>query len=504
VSAALFACRLVLAVVFLVAGMAKLADREGSRSALVGFGIAEWLARPMAVLLPLVELVVAGALLPENTAWWSAAGALVLLAAFMVAISVSLARGRTPDCHCFGQIHSAPAGLSTLGRNGVLAAAAAVVVAQGPDGAGPSAVSGLSALNAGAWAALAAGVVTLALAVGGWLILALLRQHGRLLLRVEALEARLRQVGLTDAAAELPFVGLPVGARAPAFDLPELSGSSVSLDQLLARGRPVLLLFSEPQCRPCAELLPLVSRWQDADRERLSVVVISQGEPTANGELTSLGIRDVLLQAEREVAAAYEVPGTPGAVLIEPGGGIASAVALGSDAIHRLVSRALSGQAQGTPLQGSNGDAQDPGSSVELARPSELSPALQLPDLTGAVFELSDLRGSETLLLFWDPACEFCRQILEDVRTLERANHPLGPRKLMLVSTGSIEANRAMGLHSLILLDDSAEVARAFGAHGTPSAVLLDKEARPASRVVFGGEAVLQLGGFSATAASSA
>lgn len=122
----------------------------------------------------------------------------------------------------------------------------------------------------------------------------------------------------------------------------------------------------------------------------------------------------------------------------------------------------------------------------------EAAPELRLPDLTGALFELSDFRGSETLLVFWNPASEPCRQILEGLLEWERAN-PIARRKLVFVSTGGVEANRAMGLTSLILLDEPGDVARAFGATGTPSAVLLDKDARLASGVVSGGDAVVQL-----------
>jgi len=131
---------LLLASVFLVAGVAKLADREGSRRALADFGVPAPLATPLGVLLPLAELAVAAVLIPPATAWWGAVGALVLLLLFVVGISASLVRGRKPECHCFGQLHSEPAGWKTLARNGVLAAVAGFVIWQGYGGAGPSAV----------------------------------------------------------------------------------------------------------------------------------------------------------------------------------------------------------------------------------------------------------------------------------------------------------------------------------------------------------------------------
>src|SRR5918994_808145 len=146
----LLVARLLLALIFLVAGVAKLADRAGSRQAVVDFGLPARLATPLGVLLPLAELAVAAALVPISTAWWGAVGALALLLLFVLGIAVNLARGRKPDCHCFGQLHSAPAGWKTLLRNGVLAAVAGFVVWEGRDsggGVGPSALGWMRDLS---------------------------------------------------------------------------------------------------------------------------------------------------------------------------------------------------------------------------------------------------------------------------------------------------------------------------------------------------------------------
>src|SRR6266571_3913788 len=110
---ALLIARLVLSLVFLVAGFTKLADRTGSRQALLDFGVPARLATPGGLLLPLAELAVAVA----------------LLLLFIAGIAFNLARGRRPECHCFGQVSSRPIGWSTLLRNLVLAAAAGFIVA---------------------------------------------------------------------------------------------------------------------------------------------------------------------------------------------------------------------------------------------------------------------------------------------------------------------------------------------------------------------------------------
>jgi uncharacterized membrane protein YphA (DoxX/SURF4 family) len=165
--------RLVLAAVFVVAGIAKLADRERSRRTLRDFRMPEPLVPALAILIPVAELTTGGLLIGSATARWGAAAALALLAAFTTAIAAALRNGRQPDCGCFGRVRSAPAGPGTLARNAALAACA-VLVLTGP----PTSVTGWMAV-------LGAGV--LAHVAFSW---QLLRQNGRLWQRLEALERR--------------------------------------------------------------------------------------------------------------------------------------------------------------------------------------------------------------------------------------------------------------------------------------------------------------------------
>src|SRR5437773_4386179 len=129
--------RLLLCAVFLVAGLAKLADLPGSRQAMRGFGVPNKLADAFGLLLPLTELAIAIALVVPLTAWWGVVGALALLLIFVAGIGYNLAQGRTPDCHCFGQLHSAPAGWFTLIPNLVLAGVAGLAVVFGKNMSGP-------------------------------------------------------------------------------------------------------------------------------------------------------------------------------------------------------------------------------------------------------------------------------------------------------------------------------------------------------------------------------
>src|SRR5205807_6008418 len=138
-------------------------------------------ANPFGVLLPLAELAVAVALVPPVSAWWGGLGALILLVLFVAGIGYNLAHGRHPDCHCFGQLHSAPAGWPTLIRNLVLAAVAAVVVAFARSAPGPSVLDWLAALTVTQRIEVLAGLLLLALIIGeGWLLMQVMAQQGRL------------------------------------------------------------------------------------------------------------------------------------------------------------------------------------------------------------------------------------------------------------------------------------------------------------------------------------
>ena len=311
---------------------------------MIDFGVPAALASPLGLLLPLSELAVAAALVPAATVWWGALGALALLLLFVVGIGINLARGRKPECHCFGQLHSAPAGWRTLTRNGVLAAMAAFVVWQGQDSAGPGVLGWIGDLSTAQLAVLVLGLVALVL-LGGqwWLLLNLLRQNGRLLTRIEALEGALEAGGVAMPSPNgVPHAGLPVGDEAPAFSLRGLYGETITLDSMRSSGKSVMLLFTDPGCGPCTALLPEIRRWQRDHSEELTISLVSRGSLEANrAKATEHGLRDVLLQKDWEVCEAYQVVGTPSAVLVGPEGKVNSSVASGPDAIRGLVAHLL-------------------------------------------------------------------------------------------------------------------------------------------------------------------
>ena len=118
------------------------------------------------------------------------------------------------------------------------------------------------------------------------------------------------------------------------------------------------------------------------------------------------------------------------------------------------------------------------------------------------VLDLAAFRGARTLVLFWNPGCGFCRQMLDALKAWE-ANPPAGAPKLLVVSTGAVDENRAMNLRSPVALDQGSSAMSAFGANGTPMAMLVDAEGNIASELAAGAPAVLALAGASQAQASA-
>ncbi|WP_157254538.1 peroxiredoxin family protein [Nonomuraea typhae] len=495
--------RLLLATIFAWSGLAKLADRPGTRRAMLDFGTPAVLAAPSALLLPVIELAVAGSLIPAASARAGATAALTLLVVFTVVVGYHVVRGHPLSCRCFGQSASAPVGWPTIARNLTLSAMAGIIVGFGTPGAGADVFAWMTAATVVDRVELGTGGLTAVLLVLGGAIL--LRQNARLLRRLHEIEARLGTEGATavntPAAADFRM-------RAPALRLPDLSGDQVTLDDLLAAGSPVLLVFYDPECAPCNALLPEVGRWQRDHADQLTLAVISRGTPEVNRDKADEhGIVRLLLQRDQEAAEPYQVHGTPCAVLIRADGIMHEPPACGEKHIRELVARAA-GAASGSFLpvtaDGSGGHAlpmadahtehlaPEPSAEPRGLPIGDPAPAFALPDLNGRSVDLADLHGRSALLLFWNPACGFCEQMLPDLRAWEANGAQEGPA-LVVISTGTVEENRAMGLSSAILHDETFAVGPLFGAQGTPMAVVVDAEGRIASEAVAGAPGVLTL-----------
>lgn len=96
-------CHILLGLVFIAAALPKLSDPPAFAKAIWAYELfPAWSLNPLALALPWLELVCGMALClgfwPRAAALWVAG----LLLAFMVALSINLARRHPVDCGCFG------------------------------------------------------------------------------------------------------------------------------------------------------------------------------------------------------------------------------------------------------------------------------------------------------------------------------------------------------------------------------------------------------------------
>jgi uncharacterized membrane protein YphA (DoxX/SURF4 family) len=122
--------RLGLGGLLLVAGVLKLRAPVAFATEIANYQLVPAVAPYVAAVLPVLELVIGGALIIAPRAWRRAAalGALGMLATFTVAVASAYFRRINIDCGCFGTGGGPITGL-TLARNVVLMTAAATIVA---------------------------------------------------------------------------------------------------------------------------------------------------------------------------------------------------------------------------------------------------------------------------------------------------------------------------------------------------------------------------------------
>jgi peroxiredoxin len=333
-----------------------------------------------------------------------------------------------------------------------------------------------------------------------WIIFELVRQNGRLLLRLEALE---QQLGLSNPAAS---AGLPVGSVVHDFELPDLKGGREVFSQW--RGRRLLLIFFDPRCQFSRAMLPDLAALPVEAARRTMPVIVSTGAADENAQL--LGPYEiqwpVLLQRDHEVASLFGVDGTPMGYAIDEDGRTASRLAVGAEALL-----ALAGAPPSTPLtphSGPNPATARPAGLVNMVTRTEVqsrinrsgltagtpAPDFCLPGLDGGELSLQDYRGRRVLLVFSDPNCGPCDALAPDLELIHRrASDP----QVAMITRGSLEVNRAkVAEHDLtfpIGLQRRWEISRAYGMFATPIGYMIDEQGVVAAPVAVGGDAIVRL-----------
>jgi peroxiredoxin len=339
----------------------------------------------------------------------------------------------------------------------------------------------------------------LLIAVGSWLGYQLVRQNGRMLLRLEAIEKR-----LSPRPAEKPREagGLPLGVFAPDVELPDLTGRRHKLSDF--RGKDVLLIFFNPKCGFCTKMAADLAALPIAGENGHAVpLVVTTGDADENRRLVEQhGIRCPVLLQEMEVAAQYRAQGTPMGYRIDAEGRIASELTVGAEALLKLANQPAPAQIMAKSSgNGAVGHGKQPDPSLARSRLNRnglkagtVAPDFNLPRIDGGELSLADLRGERVLLVFSDPECGPCMELAPRLEELHRLRSDL---QVVMVSRREIEANRAkakqLGLTFPIVLQRQWEISREYGMFATPIGYLIDEQGVIARDVAVGVEPILAL-----------
>jgi len=136
---------------------------------------------------------------------------------------------------------------------------------------------------------------------------------------------RMNQLQSSVIQALQPFqrpAGLAVGSQAPAFNLVDTEGRTVSLREF--SGQRILLVFSSTACPACQQIYPSLKEFQKAHPD-IALLMISRGAPEDNQTLVRKeGLTFPVLNGQEEVIKEYQVPAFPFFYLIDEQGSIAS------------------------------------------------------------------------------------------------------------------------------------------------------------------------------------
>ena len=339
------------------------------------------------------------------------------------------------------------------------------------------------------------GLLAVAVVGLGWALFQIVRQQGRLLLRLESLERLAARDGLISGpganSSPRPEAGLPLATTMPSFRLPDLTGRVIALEDF--RGKRVLLVHWDAGCGFCDEIAPELAALQsDLSKRKTQLVLVSYGDAEVNRRFAQEHGLDcpILLQGEREPVDAFAHVGTPVAYLLDEKGRIAKPLALGADEVPRLAREAAGKRRR--LREKSLGASRIEREGLPAGTPA---PVFALPDLFGRTVSLEDYSGRPVLLVFSDPDCGPCDALLPDLARLHSRDGD--GLEILVVGRGGVEENRrkaaAQALDFPVLLQPGWRVSKEYGIFATPVAFLIDEEGVIARDVAKGAPEILSL-----------
>jgi peroxiredoxin len=330
------------------------------------------------------------------------------------------------------------------------------------------------------------------------------KQQGRILLRLDQLEANAQAAG---TGQEKPLeqaeqAGLPLQSDFPSFRFPDLAGRAVALEDF--RGKRVFLVHWNFECGFCDSIAPELARLEAGfEKHNIQLLLLAYGEARPNQEQAAEhGLKcPILLMKEQEKIAAFEQEGTPVAYFLDEEGRVAAPMARGAERVLALAlevgspepdsSGAVINTPQRSGLPGERPPAQAPephrvslpgflvkrdiglgdvikrvtsalgiktcvgcerraavlnrwmvfsGMAGSGLKAGTPAPIFQLPDLQGRTVSLEEYRGRRIVLVFSDPQCGPCDELAPHLVRLHQEYANNGT-SVILVGRGNAEEN---------------------------------------------------------------
>lgn len=328
----------------------------------------------------------------------------------------------------------------------------------------------------------------------------LMKQQGRILLRLDALQRQVADTQIAALTGANPSLagpaGLEPGTLVSGFGLPDLTGQMVTLGDF--KGKRVLLVHWSPGCGFCTKIAPTLSELQaDLGKHDVQLLLVSYGDAEANRNLLAengLKCRVLLVNDGAKTPDLFRQFGTPVAYLLDEQGSVLLPVAVGADQVPALAKEASLGR----PPKRVAGVRSFEASHIERngLKAGTPAPSFTLPDLNGQEVSLESYRGKQLLLVFSDPHCGPCDQLAPELARLHR-EHQNNGLALVMVGRGDAEENRAKAReHKLefpIVLQAKWELSRKYGIFATPVAFLVGEDGLIEKDVAMGAEGILEL-----------
>jgi peroxiredoxin len=322
-------------------------------------------------------------------------------------------------------------------------------------------------------------------------------RHGKTLLQIDERDRHINDEPSHDENDQrrvLYAYGAPPGSVAMNFELPAITGDSLTLTRF--KGRRTLLIFIAPDCPASQSILPALagmSTFQPEDQPQ--IIIVSTGGMDENRALMErYGVTfPVVVQDDNEVSLLHYISGTPMGYLLNEDG-ITETQRLDGPMAILGAALVLRDKISPTPEQSIS-----PANLEQPAQPQPLQRADDLPEfhvalLDGGELSTRSLQNRRSFIILFDPLSQPCVDLLPDLTAMHADTDQ--PDVVMITRRDPELTRELMRAHEMrykIGVQEHWHVSRLFGSLLVPSACVVVPGGYLESNLATGQQEVLGL-----------